>query len=586
MEQQQPIRFYSQAAGVRAGQPAPGRKRRLLLIYPPMAGPTSPPLGAPMLKAYIERELPQWQVKVLDLNMWCFGRVFDMLRSGLLRPPPQALGGATPQELLKIPDFFRGKSADDFFHDPAAYSRYGKLLADLTNVINEHLSRAANAHKPGAPLDPLLAEALQLMVSEPADFYGVSMIFSQQLPVGALFGRLLRQQTGKKMFFGGSCFTAGAEDFLRWYPESTDVIIDGDGEEPLKQLLMQEGSPEGVSGAVFWRDGQIVRNAPEYRRDIDAYGGAPDFSDLDLAGYYSPQPIVPLLLSRGCYWRRCTFCVHYMSAGLTYRLHGLERVIDILRGMVAQGVRHFSFVDEMIAPGHFDNLADAIIAAGLDIAYYALAKPNKGFKPEILRKMARSGCKYLLWGVESGAQRVLDLMDKGTKVEDVERVLRDAHAAGIANHVYIMAGFPTETRAEFIDTLRFLDRNREVIYSIPRGLFSLTPGSPIFKNPERFGVTRVWQVRRTPLGGRWMHECDSGMARQEATDLLASAQPYLRAFHPYTVMIEYFRDHAMLLYAQRGMAAMRALPRHFPALAVLGEPPSNAASACFSSDHS
>ncbi|MDR2990897.1 MAG: B12-binding domain-containing radical SAM protein [Burkholderiaceae bacterium] len=567
------VRFDAPKANEQPGKPASERTRKLLLIYPPLTVPTSPPLGAPMLKSYIERELPQWQVKVLDLNVWCYRRVFEMLREGSLRFPAQVIGDIKPEELLKIPDFFRGKSAEDFYRDAAAYDRYGGLLATLTNILSEHLSRAADAWEPDAPLDPLLAQAWQLIAREQADCYGISMIFSQQLAVGALFGRLLRRQTGKKVFFGGSCFTAGAEDFLRWYPESTDVIIDGDGEEPLKKLLEQEGSPEGVSGAVFWRDGQAARNTSEYRRDIDAYGGAPDFADLNLTDYYSPQPIVPLLLSRGCYWRRCTFCVHYMSAGLTYRLHGLERVIETLRAMIAQGVRHFSFVDEMIAPGHFANLADAIIAAGLDIAYYALAKPNKAFKPEILRKMAQSGCKYLLWGVESGSQRVLDLMDKGTQVEDMQQVLRDAHAAGIANHVYVMAGFPTETREEFIDTLRFLDRNRETIYAIHRGVFALEPGSPIFKNRERFGVTRAWMVKPTSLGGRWGHECASGMTRQEAAELLTSVQPYLRAFHPYAVMMAYYRDHTILLYTERGMPAMRALPRHFPALAVLDDTP-------------
>ena len=572
--QQHPIRVVFQKPG---GQPAPstpasGAKRKLLLIYPPLTVPTSPPLGSTMLKGYIERELPQWQVKVLDLNIWCYGRVFEMLREGSMSFPPHLMGETKLEDLLKIPDFMRGKSAEDFYQDAAAYDRYGGLLATLTNIVSEHLTRAADAWKPGAALDPLLAQALQQITREPADCYGISMIFNQQLAAGALFGRLLRQQTGKKVFFGGSCFTAGAENFLRWYPESADVIIDGDGEEPLKKLLEQDGSPEGVSGAVFWRDGQVARNTSEYRRDIDAYGGTPDFSDLHLPDYYSPKPVVPLLLSRGCYWRRCTFCVHYMSAGLTYRLHGLEQVIEILRAMVAQGVRHFSFVDEMIAPGHFDNLADAIIASGLDIAYYALAKPNKAFKPEILRKMAQSGCKYLLWGVESGSQRILDLMDKGTRVEDMEQVLRDAHAAGIANHVYIMAGFPTETRQEFIDTLRFLERNREALYSIHRGVFGLEPGSPIFKDRERFGVTKAWMVKPTPLGGRWMHECVSGMTGQEARELLTSVQPYLRAFHPYAIMMAYYRDHAMLLYAQRGMAAMRALPRRFPALTVLDAP--------------
>ena len=45
---------------------------------------------------------------------------------------------------------------------------------------------------------------------------------------------------------------------------------------------------------------------------------------------------VPLLLSRGCYWRRCTFCVHYRSAGLTYRMHSMDFTVDMLRRFAAQ----------------------------------------------------------------------------------------------------------------------------------------------------------------------------------------------------------------------------------------------------------
>lgn len=546
------------------------RRKKLLLVYPPMTTPTSPPLGAPMLKGYIERELPNWDVKVLDLNIWCYERVFEMLGNGYLKIPEQYL----PQNeenmaaLLETPEFFKGRSAKDFFGDPRSYDQHGELLLTLTLLMSDVLGREADALHQGATLTPILAEAFQMIINEEADCYGFSMIFSQQLPIGAAFGRLVRQITGRKVFFGGSCFTAGAEDFLRWYPHSADVIIDGDGEEPLKQLLLQEGSPENVSGAVYFENDVVKRNTSEYRRDIDAYG-KPNFSDLQLERYYSPTPVIPLLLSRGCYWRRCTFCVHYMSAGLTYRLHGLEMVIDMLRGFVEQGIRHFSFVDEMIAPGHFAKLADAIIESGLDISYYALSKPNRSFTPEILGKMARSGCKYLLWGLESGTQRILDLMDKGTKVEDVEQVLRNSHAAGIANHVYVICGFPTETQEEFGNTLRFLERNRDYIYSIHRGTFSLEPGSPIHKEQERFGITRAWMARPTSLGGRWHHETASGMNREEMLSTFRSVQPFFRRFNPYAVLLANYRDHAMLVYDKLGAEAVQRLPRQLPDLSMI-----------------
>ena len=100
-------------------------------------------------------------------------------------------------------------------------------------------------------------------------------------------------------------------------------------------------------------------------------------------------------------------------------MHGKQFVIDMLRDFADQGIRNFAFIDEMIAPKHFEWLAKAIKDANLDIAYYALSKPVRYFTPQILSLMAESGCKYLLWGLESGNQPVLDLMDKGTIVADV-----------------------------------------------------------------------------------------------------------------------------------------------------------------------
>lgn len=103
-------------------------------------------------------------------------------------------------------------------------------------------------------------------------------------------------------------------------------------------------------------------------------------------------------------------------------------------------------------------------------------------------------------------------MDKGTVVSDVAQVLRDAHTAGIANHVYILCGFPTETIAEFTQTIRFLDEHKEVISAVHRGAFTLESGSATFKKQGEFGITDVWLRRATPLGPRWGFRCAGGMS--------------------------------------------------------------------------
>jgi len=88
-------------------------------------------------------------------------------------------------------------------------------------------------------------------------------------------------------------------------------------------------------------------------------------------------------------------------------------------------------------------------------------------------------------------------MEKGTNVAEMAQVFKDARAAGIRNHVYIMAGFPTETRAEYLDTLLFLEANQKVIgRGAPRHLQSDVRAPRVFDCPEKFGLTPRRFTRR------------------------------------------------------------------------------------------
>jgi hypothetical protein len=551
-----------------------GRTKTAVVVFPPFNTPTSPPLGAAMLKGFVERELPGWRVRVLDLNLWMFERLLAGLVDGRFRLDPQAFpeGPAAADELLRAADAFRGKRDAEFFDNPDLYNRYGEIFLRFTETYTRMLNDVCAACEAGATPEPILEEMLRVILAEKPDVVGFSMIFSNQLPVGALLGRLLRQRHGLPVLFGGSCFADAAEHFLRWYPESADLVVAGEGEDALRQYLSDPSAPGKVPGAVYFGPGGEVRKVEKaYSKGIDYYG-VPDFGDTDPRRYFSPEPVVPLLLSRGCYWRRCTFCVHYRSAGLTYRMHSMDFTIEMLKGFVARGVRNFAFIDEMISPPHFTRLARAIREAGLDVAYYALTKPTKEFTGEHLLEMAESGCKYLLWGLESASQRVLDLMDKGSRIEDVSGVLRRAYAAGIKNHVFVICGFPTETEAEFAQTVKFLEDHKDYLYAIHRGTFGLEPESPIFEDQARFGITRSWLVKDTPTGGRWGYEVASGMSQQRAAEVFAAVQPFMRAFNPHARYLANYRDHALLVYARRG-SQLRPEARRFPHIEYAQVPP-------------
>jgi len=107
--------------------------------------------------------------------------------------------------------------------------------------------------------------------------------------------------------------------------------------------------------------------------------------------------------------------------------------------------------------------------------------------------MQRSGCRKLLFGLESGHQRVLDLMEKGNRLEDTRRILEDCQKAEIGIHVFLICGFPTETEEEaeasvdFILGVDGLTASPGFTYHVHP--FGLEQDSKVGLHPERYGVT-------------------------------------------------------------------------------------------------
>jgi hypothetical protein len=541
-------------------------KKTLVLVFPMVTISTSPPLGIAMLKGYLERQLPDWDIKLLDLNLGFLNKTFAGIEAGTVKLSDQVRKevGATHAQLVETAKVMRGRGNDLMFTQPNVYEHAGHIFSNFCKVATAMFTAECAEYERTGVFPQVLQECAAEITALKPDCVGISMIFSEQLPMGAALGRYLRENCKLPVLMGGSCLIEGAEHFMKWYPRAADVVVVGDGEDALKRLLQNDLNPKGIPGTVYREGDGVVKEMPVFEKDVDQYG-TPNFDGLDLNAYFSPEPVIPLLLSRGCYWRKCTFCVHYFSAGDTYRVRSLDSIIEALRYFVDRGIRNFSFVDEMIAPGQFIRLAEAIKAANLDITYYAYSKPNKTFTPNVLKTIAESGCKFLLWGVESGNQRVLNLMGKGTVVEDIAQVLKTAHEYGIENHLFIISGFPTETHEEFADTLRFLLDNKDYIYAINSGPFGLDAGSPISKSPLNFGIVKTWEHAKTPLGSHLAYKTSSGVSMEEAWNNWRKAVPLFRSFHPHSNLAAYYRDHALLIYKRLG-SMLRPEQRRFPTL--------------------
>ena len=120
---------------------------------------------------------------------------------------------------------------------------------------------------------------------------------------------------------------------------------------------------------------------------------------------------------------------------------------------------------------------------------------------DFVARLAKSGCRMLQLGLESGSQRVLDRLGKGVRLESAARILKNLAAAGIASFVYIMLGTPGETEADAELTLAFLEEHAAEIDFMNISIMNLPRASGLLDDPEAYGISSAAPIEDVnPLG--------------------------------------------------------------------------------------
>ena len=319
-----------------------------------------------------------------------------------------------------------------------------------------------------------------------------SLVASQEL------ARLMKAAVpGLKVVFGGQHFSLSAEAaHAALESGAADAVVLGDGEEAMAELLRtwgEGGDPSSCKGLWVMKDGKVFSTGARRQMDLDELPFA-DFTLFDLSKYENyDSGLILLATSRGCV-RSCAFCGYRVSTP-GYRSMSAERIhAEILHQRTLRPDARGIFFYDLIINGDMEvleGLCDRLIAdkARLPWEYcHCLVRPE--MTEDICRKMKRAGCRNVQIGLESGSQRVLDLMRKGQKVETMEKVVRNFRVAGIEVKANFMFGFPGETEEDAEKTLKFLRRiagHKPKVY--PSYTFTLLePASPLNKHKEIFAV--------------------------------------------------------------------------------------------------
>lgn len=295
---------------------------------------------------------------------------------------------------------------------------------------------------------------------------------------------------------------AGGPLFLEYNPiekvlkkECIDIVVYGEGEVTICEIVQKIEAGENLGaclGVAFRNKRRVVINKPRpYITNLDDLPFL-DFSDLDLDNYDDPHH-VPFMASRGCIFR-CVFCSsrEYWKG---YRAMSGKRIFDEIKYHYFRSdkkIKHIDFLDLLIN-GNIRSLVefcDLISQAYLDINWSANAIIRPDMTWEVLKKLKKSGCNHLIYGIESGSQKILDKMKKNYKIKDAGAVLKATHDAGIMVTANFMFGFPGEEKEDFGLTLDFIKRNAKWLDRVypSRTFCALEQNSYLLNNYNQFGI--------------------------------------------------------------------------------------------------
>ena len=152
-------------------------------------------------------------------------------------------------------------------------------------------------------------------------------------------------------------------------------------------------------------------------------------------------------------------------------------------------------------------------------------------KDGVIADLARSGCRTLRFGLESASVDTLKAMNKPSRPDTARRILETCKRNGIQTAAMLIAGFPTESQAELNLTFDYLCENRDVIDFLTIHHYCLVPGSPMARDPSRFGifVLKPEAVLWTSLP--FVNTNPIGMRNEDLPRVIASMKDGLRPFY-------------------------------------------------------
>lgn len=341
------------------------------------------------------------------------------------------------------------------------------------------------------------------------DLAGITFLTPMFDAVRSLVQSIKKSCPGIKIIVGGAHPSALPKRTMEELPE-IDYLCFGEGEKTIVDVVkhLKGGlSLSDIDGLAYRLNGQVcVNKSRSFETNLDLIPNPArhllpmDKYSLTASRTKGSGSCPTIIVARGCPFN-CQYCSHQF--GRTFRHRSAESIIEELKEIKTNyDVDQVNFEADTLTinKAFIMNLCEKIIQEGIDIRWTCESRIDT-VDEEMLKIMKKAGCWQISYGVESGSQRLLDLIQKGATKEKIRESFLLTKKTGITIRAFYMLGLPTETEKESMETIKFA-KELDTLWA----QFTVTipyPGTPMFNQLDAEGKIRHYDWTDYNTWGGW-----------------------------------------------------------------------------------
>lgn len=384
--------------------------------------------------------------------------------------------------------------------------RYGTLSAGGTSLPPLGLTILASVLRqngiPAAIVDAAVTGitydmAVKEILKENPCYVGITAV-TVSIHNAAKLAKMLKEVRPDVItIIGGPHITALPELTMEMFPEF-DLAVQGEGEIPTVELLRTletQDDLKKVKGILFRQDGtvintgrgEMIKNLDELPLDAwDLLANFP-FAYKSSVHKLGRLPTTSLITSRGCPFN-CRFCDNSMF-GRRIRGYSTDRLFEIINYLQkTYGIKDIFMNDDnfVLLKKRLYEFCERILIEKIDLTWGCYSRIDTITDLEMLKLMKRAGCWRISFGLESGSQKILDFYRKGETLEQMEKVIKWTHKAGIKIKGFFMMGNFLETEKTLQETIDFAKKLK--LDDFHATFLTPLPGSEIYNIVDEYGT--------------------------------------------------------------------------------------------------